>query len=164
MADIQGTSLHYFIYICIVQATSVSTKTTTFSWFYFWAKWIILQHLLVYFSDGKNKPIKRTKQFISTIKNIPVNVLTCYPCSILMSFILLSVILLSKELFQKKMHITLTNTCVNKDGFLFVWTNSWMHMFGLVISSMCVLILGCWYWTGGWWKFILTERWANQMC
>ena len=27
MADIQGTSLHYFIYMCIVQASSVFTIT-----------------------------------------------------------------------------------------------------------------------------------------
>ena len=47
---------------------------------------------------------------------------------------------------------------------LFVWTNSWMHVFELVISSMCVLKLGGWYGTGGGWKFILTEKWANQMC
>ena len=47
--------------------------------------------------------------------------------------------------------------------FLFVWTNSWMHVFELVVSSMGVLILGDWYGTGGWWKFILTEKWANQM-
>ena len=48
--------------------------------------------------------------------------------------------------------------------FLFVWTNSWMHVSELVISSMCVLILGGWYGTGGEWKFILTEKWVNQMC
>ena len=48
--------------------------------------------------------------------------------------------------------------------FLFVWTNSWMHVFQLVISSMCVLILGGWYGAGCGWKFILTEKWANQIC
>ena len=46
----------------------------------------------------------------------------------------------------------------------FMWKNSWMHMFELVISSMCVLILAGWYGTGGRWKFILTEKWANQIC
>ena len=39
-----------------------------------------------------------------------------------------------------------------------------MHVFELVISSMCVLIPGGWYGTGGGWKFILTEKWVNQMC
>ena len=46
---------------------------------------------------------------------------------------------------------------------LFAWTNSWMHMFELVISSICALILGGWYGTGGGWEFILTENWANQI-
>ena len=50
-----------------------------------------------------------------------------------------------------------------KQTLLFVWTNSWMHMFELVISSMCMLILGGWYGTGSGWKFILTKKWANQM-
>ena len=42
--------------------------------------------------------------------------------------------------------------------FLFVWTNFWMHIFELVISSICVLVLGGWYGTGGRWEFILTEN------
>ena len=34
----------------------------------------VVKDLLNYFSDGKNKPIKRTEQFISSIKNLRVNV------------------------------------------------------------------------------------------
>ena len=47
---------------------------------------------------------------------------------------------------------------------LFLWTNSWMHMVELVISSMFVLTLESWYGTGGGWNIILTEKWANQIC
>ena len=50
-------------------------KYFALSRFHFWTKWIILQHLLVHFSDGKNKPIKHTKQFISPMKNLCTNVL-----------------------------------------------------------------------------------------
>ena len=46
---------------------------------------------------------------------------------------------------------------------LFVRINPWMLMFELVVSSMCMLILGGWYGTGDGWKFILTGKWANQM-
>ena len=59
---------------------------------------------------------------------------------------------------------------------LLVWINSectcliwWLvacvcGLFKLVISSMCVLILGGWYGTDSRWKFVLTEKWTNQMC
>ena len=50
MADIQGTSLQYFfiwVLYRLVQCPQQHAKTTRFSWFHFWAKWIILQHLLV---------------------------------------------------------------------------------------------------------------------
>ena len=43
---------------------------------------------------------------------------------------------------------------------LLVWTNK----FELVISSICVLILGGWYGTDGGWNFFVTEKLANQMC
>ena len=49
----------------------------------------------------KNKPIKRTKQFISPIKNIPANVLTCYQCFKLMSLDFLSMILLPKNYLKE---------------------------------------------------------------
>ena len=48
--------------------------------------------------------------------------------------------------------------------FLFVWTNSWMHVSELVISIMFVLILGGWYRAGGGSKIVLIEKWANLMC
>ena len=49
--------------------------------------------------------------------------------------------------------------------FLFVWANSWMHVFELVISTMCV----CWHQEVDK-EFVvdenlfLTEKWANKMC
>ena len=72
------TLAYIILFTCVlyrlIQFSQQRAQTTTFSWFYFWAKWIIFQYL-VYFSDGKNKPIKRTKQFISPIKNPRANVL-----------------------------------------------------------------------------------------
>ena len=90
-----------------------------------------------FFSDGKNKPMKRTK-FISPIKNLRANVLFNV-LSILQinefSFFYDSIV---KKAIQKNFYIALTNTCLNKDIFI-MWTNSWMHLFKLVISSiLCV--------------------------
>ena len=74
-------------------------------------------------------------------------------------------ILLSKKLLKK--NYTALTTLVPIKMVLFVWTNSGMHMFELIIGSTCVSILGGRYGTGGGWKFILTAimlPWANQMC
>ena len=76
---------------------------------------IIFQHL-VYFSNGKNKPIKGTEQFISPINNLCVNVLfnmLSMQFSDQRVLLLLSMMLLSKKLFQKNI-LYLTNTCVNR--------------------------------------------------
>ena len=37
-----------------------------------------------------------------------------------------------------------------------------MLMFELVVSSMCMLILGGWYGIGDGWKFILTGKSQNE--
>ena len=81
--------------------------------------------------------MKRTK-FISPIKNLRANVLFNV-LSILQinefSFFYDSIV---KKAIQKNFYIALTNTCLNKDIFI-MWTNSWMHLFKLVISSiLCV--------------------------
>ena len=96
----------------------------------------------------KNKPIKCTKQFISPIKIIPANVLTCYQCSMFQVneswfFCLKSysntytyiyiyiniyrniyIIYIYKYIYIciniYIYYIVLTNTCVNKDGFMCV--------------------------------------------
>ena len=85
MADIQGTSLHYFIYMSIVQASSVST-TICIDHHVFMVSCLskinyFATLVLFHFSDGKNKPIKRTELFIPPIKNLRANIyLTCYRC------------------------------------------------------------------------------------
>ena len=75
MVDIQEMSLHYFIYMCIVQASSVSTTTyidhRVFK-FSFLSKMNYFATVLVYFFSGKAL-IKRTKQFISLIKTLDEN-------------------------------------------------------------------------------------------
>ena len=81
--------------------------------------------------------MKRTK-FISPIKNLRANVLFNV-LSILQinefSFFYDSIV---KKAIHKNFYIALTNTCLNKDIFI-MWTNSWMHLFKLVISSiLCV--------------------------
>ena len=115
--DIQGTSLHYFIYMCIVQASSVSATTGIdhhVSWFHFWAKWIIMQHLLAYFSNEKNKPIKRTNLF--HLSKISVRKLLNMPSVFRInesSFFWLW--FFCQKNYSKKFYITLTNTFGNKD-------------------------------------------------
>ena len=68
-------SLHYFIYMCIVQASSVSTTTyidhRVFK-FSFLSKMNYFATVLVYFFSEKAL-IKRTKQFISLIKTLDEN-------------------------------------------------------------------------------------------
>ena len=61
-----------------------------------------MQHLLAYFSNEKNKPIKRTEQFISPIKNLCEKVIE-HAISVpdQRVFILLTMIFLSKKLFKK---------------------------------------------------------------
>ena len=149
----------------LVQFPRENAYTTTFSWFHFWAKWIILQHLLVYFSGGKKKPIKRNENFVSPIKTFLANVLD--------SFVKEAIQFLSKRIFNIYIiyiHILckycFTNICANKDVFTlwFMRTNSWMHSLKLAISCIYVLILGGWYRTRGRLRFILTEKWANQKC
>ena len=81
--------------------------------------------------------------------------LTCYHCSRSASLTYFIYDSFVKKAIQKN-YIVLTNTCVNKD--VTVWTNSWMHVFELVISSMSVLILASWYGTGGGWKFFWLEN------
>ena len=115
MVDNPGTSLHY---MCIVQTSSVSTAACIdhqVFMFHFWTKWIILQHLLVYFL------IKRTEQLISPIKNLRANVfLTCYRCfrsTSLDSFVYDYIV---KKDIQKRFHSPLTTTCINKDIFICV--------------------------------------------
>ena len=75
MVDIQEMSLHYFIYMCIVQASSVSTTTyidhRVFK-FSFLSKMNYFATVLVYFFSEKAL-IKRTKQFISLIKTLDKN-------------------------------------------------------------------------------------------
>ena len=70
---------------------------------------------MIYFSDGKNKPAKRTEQFISSIKNLRKTFyVTCYQCSrstSLDSFV--------KKATQKN-YIALAKTCVKKDVFICV--------------------------------------------
>ena len=77
MVDILGTNLHDFIYMCIEQVSSIST-TTCIDHHVFMVSFLSEMNYfatLVYFSDGKNKPIKRAEQFISPIKNLRANVL-----------------------------------------------------------------------------------------
>ena len=75
---------------------------------------------MVYFSDGKNKPAKRTEQFISSIKNLRKTFyVTCYHCSrstSLDSFVYDSFV---KKATQKN-YIALAKTCVKKDVFICV--------------------------------------------
>ena len=126
----------------LVQFPQQDLYTTTFSWFHFWSIWIILENLLVYFSDRKNKPIKRTEKFISRIRNLRVTVLylTYYQNSRSMSLDSFAYDSLVKKAIPKKVCIALTNTCVNKDAFICV--NKQIHI-------ICVLILGGWYGTDG---------------
>ena len=76
MGDIQDTSGHFFIYICIVHVSSVST-TTCIDHDLFMVSFLnemnYLQQFLVYFYDRKSKPIKPTEQFISPIKYLRGN-------------------------------------------------------------------------------------------
>ena len=77
MADILGTNLHDFIYMCIEQVSSIST-TTCIDHHVFMVSFLSEMNYfatLAYFSNGKNKPIKGTEQFISLIKNLHANVL-----------------------------------------------------------------------------------------
>ena len=73
MADIQGTSLHYFIYMYIVQASSVSTTTC------------IDHHVFMVSFLSKMNYFAATVKLFSLEKNIPANILTCYQCSKSMS-------------------------------------------------------------------------------
>ena len=132
MADINSTSLHYFIYVCILQASSVPT-TTCNDHHVFMVSFLSKMNYFgilagLFFSNRKNKPIKRTEQFISPIKSIPVNVLTCYQCSksrSLVSFVYDSFV--SKKLFiciyiyiyiYIFIYIALSNSSVNKYDFI----------------------------------------------
>ena len=110
----EGTSLLYFIYMCIVPASSVSTTTCIDHHFFI----VSFLSEMNYFFDGKNKLIKHTKQFISPIKNLRANVL----------FNKLSVFQINESFFYdsfvkratQKKYIALANTCVNKDDFICV--------------------------------------------
>ena len=77
MADIQGTSLHYFIYKCIAQTSSVSARPCIDQHAFMVSFLSEMNYFatLPGFSDEKIKPIKRTDQFISPIKNLRANVL-----------------------------------------------------------------------------------------
>ena len=156
-----GYSRRYIIYMGFVRASSVSTTTciiTTFSSFHFWASELFCNTCWFIF------PMEKINQ-----ENVPnnlfhlskISVRTFYLASYqsLDSFVYDSFVKkLLKKLYCFKWHLCKTKM------FLFVWTNSWMHLSKLVISIMCVLIMkGC-YETGSGWKFILIEKWANQIC
>ena len=76
MVDIQDMSLHYFIYMCILQASSVSTITCIGHRIFivsFLSEMNYFATRVGLFFQWKKKLIKRTKQFISPIKNLGAN-------------------------------------------------------------------------------------------
>ena len=107
MVDIQDTSLYFFVYSCIVQASSVSCINNHVFMVSFLSEMNYFPTLVGLFFNGKNKPINRTEQFISPIKSLRANIF----------FNVLSMFQINKFWFfcQKSYYITLTNTCVNKD-------------------------------------------------
>ena len=76
MVDIQEMSLHYFIHMCIVQASSVSTTSCIDHRVFivsFLSKMNYFATRVGLFFHWKKKLTKRTKQFISSIKNLGEN-------------------------------------------------------------------------------------------
>ena len=78
MVDIQDTSLNYFIYMCFVQASSVSTTTCIDHHVFmvlFLSEMNYFPTLVGLFFQWQKQTNKLAEQFIATIKNLSANVL-----------------------------------------------------------------------------------------